>query len=152
MNNDNRKFRVFDKRENKYMSGGFFLSEYGELFVFIDGVLKSADSGRYVIEWGIGLKDKNGKPIYDEDICSLYGRKCEIRWKDGGFGARDYPPCADTDGYIFSQTVPFTNRLYLMEDLKEIEVVGTIHDNPDDGWPVTPQGKPLQKGIKTWER
>lgn len=152
MNNDNRKFRVFDKRENKYLSGGFFLSEDGELFVFIDGVLKSADSGRYVIEQCTGLRDKNGRLIYEGDVCLLYKIKYEIRWKDGGFGARDYPPCADTDGYIFSQTVPFTNRLYLREDLKEIEVVGTIHDNPDDGWPVAPQGKPLPKGIKTWER
>ena len=24
--------------------------------------------------------------------------------------------------------------------------------NPDDGWPITPQGKPLPKGTKTWER
>ena len=35
--------------------------------------------------------------------------------------------------------------------MEGIKVVGTIHDNPDDGWPVTPQGKPLPKGIKTWE-
>lgn len=108
--------------------------------------------GQYVIEQCTGLRDKNGKLIYEGDICLLYRRKYEIRWKVGGFGMRDYPPCADTDGYIFSDTVPFTNRLYLREDLKEIEVVGTIHDNPDAGWPVTPQGKPLAKETKIWER
>ena len=98
-----------------------------------------------------GLRDKNGRLIYEGDICLLYRRKYEIRWKDGGFGSRDYPPCADADGCIFSDTVPFTNRRYLKEILNAIDVVGTIHDNPDDGWPVTPQGKPLPKGIKTWE-
>lgn len=139
--NDRFRFRVWDIEYKKYYPASDFCIEDFQ------------DSGdEIIVEQCIGLRDKNGRLIYEGDICLLYGRKYEIRWKDGGFGARDYPPCADTDGYIFSDTVPFTNRLYLREDLKEIEVVGTIHDNPDAGWPVTPQGKPLPKETKTWER
>lgn len=149
--NDRFKFRAWDKQNKRHIydiertydsnneSGAWSFAEVLE-------------DDNFIVEQCIGLKDKNGRLIYEGDICLLYKTKYEIRWKVGGFGTRDYPPCADTDGYIFSDTVPFTNRLYLREDLKEIEVVGTIHDNPDDGWPVTPQGKPLQKGIKTWER
>lgn len=148
--NDIFKFRVWDKERKRYTSVMPVVlcnDRYTREIAMPDN-----GDGQYVIEQCTGLRDKNGKLIYEGDICLLYGRKYEIRWKVGGFGMRDYPPCADTDGYIFSDTVPFTNRLYLREDLKEIEVVGTIHDNPDAGWPVTPQGKPLPKETKTWER
>lgn len=148
--NDRFKLRVWDNKRKLYTGGN-------PIFMCIDRhtreiAMPDNGDGQYVIEQCTGLRDKKGRLIYEGDVCLLYGVKYEIRWKDGGFGSRKYPPCADTDGLIFSTTVPFTNRLYLMEDLKEIEVVGTIHDNPDDGWPITPQGKPLHKGIKTWER
>lgn len=150
MSNDRFKFRVWDIEQKRFTS-------VKPIVLCVDGkareiAMQDNDDGQYMIEQCTGLRDKNGRLIYEGDICLLYGRRYEIRWKVGGFGTRDYPPCADTDGYIFSDTVPFTNRLYLREDLKEIEVVGTIHDNPDDGWPITPQGKPLPKETKTWER
>ena len=156
MSNDNRKFRVWDKQEKKYINDSFFLLDSnGDLYIFIAGtlhLLNESEKERYVIEFCTGLRDKKGKLIFEGDICILYGIKQEIRWKDGGFGYRDYPLCADTDGFIFSETLPFTNRKYLRQILKEIEVVGTIHDNPKEAWPVTPQGKPLHKGTKLWER
>ena len=148
--NDRFRFRVWDNEQKRFTSikpvvlcNDWFIREIA---------MQDNDDGQYVIEQCTGLRDKNGLLIYEGDICLLYEMKYEIRWKDGGLGFREYPPCADRDGFIFSQTVPFTNRLYLREDLKRIEVIGTIHDNPDDGWPVTPQGKPLPKGTKTWER
>lgn len=150
MSNDRFKFRVWDNEQKRYTSVKPIV-----LCVEVNTrkmTMQDNGDGQYVIEQCTGLRDKNGKLIYEGDVCSLYGMKYEIRWKDGGLGFREYPPCADRDGFIFSQTVPFTNRLYLREDLKEIEVVGTIHDNPDDGWPITPQGKPLPKRIKTWEK
>ena len=152
MSNNNRKFRVWDKEEKCYSTACFFLSGEGELYIFIGGVVHKANKERYIVEQCTGLRDKKGKLIFKGDICLLYGIKQEIRWKDGGFGYRDYPPCADTDGFIFSETLPFTNRMYLRQILKEIEVVGTIHDNPEEACPVTPQGKPLPKGTKLWER
>lgn len=150
MNNDRFKFRVWDNERKCYTSVDPVVlcnDRYTREIAMQDN-----NDCQYVIEQCTGLRDKNRRLIYEGDICLLYGRKYEIRWKVGGFGARDYPPCADADGYIFSDTVPFTNRLYLREDLKEIEVFGTIHDNPEEGRPVTPQGKPLPKGIKLWER
>ena len=147
--NDRFKFRVWDNEQKRYTSVKPVVL-CGEASTLEIAMPDNSD-GQYVIEQCTGLRDKNGRLIYEGDICLLYKTKCEIRWKDGGFGARDYPPCADADGCIFSDTVPFTNRRYLKEILNAIDVVGTIHDNPDDGWPVTPQGKPLPKGIKTWE-
>lgn len=163
--NDIFKFRIFDKEFDQYINPDetdYYIDSNGRVILEIESIAESgvfelkefditeADDS-YVVERCIGLRDKTGRLIYEGDICLLYGIKYEIRWKVGGFGARDYPPCADADGCIFSDTVPFTNRRYLKEDLKEIEVVGTIHDNPEEGRPVTPQGNPLPKGIKTWE-
>lgn len=150
MNNDRFKFRVWDKERKRYTS-------VMPVFVCIgrhtrEIAMPDNGDGRYVIEQCTGLRDKNGHLIYEGDICILHERKCEIRWKDGGFGMRDYPPCADDDGFIFSNTIPFLSHRYLKELFSKIEVIGTIHDNQEEGWPVTPKGKPLPKGTKTWER
>lgn len=163
---DSLRIRIFDKEFKQYINPDdtdYYIDSSGRVILEVESITESGvvvlkeiditdENDSYIVERCTGLKDKNGRLIYEGDIGLLYGSKYEIRWKVGGFGTRDYPPCADRDGFIFSQTVPFTNRLYLKEDLKEIEVVGTIHDNPDDGWPVTPQGKPLPKETKTWER
>lgn len=150
MNDDRFKFRVWDNERKCYTSVDPVVlcnDRYTREIAMQDN-----EDCQYVIEQCTGLRDKKGKLIFEGDICLLYGIKQEIRWKDGGFGYRDYPPCADTDGFIFSETLPFTNRMYLRQILKEIEVIGTIHDNPEEECPVTPQGKQLPKGIKLWER
>lgn len=150
MIDDRLKFRVWDNERRQYTSVNpvvLCIDRYTREIAMQDN-----EDCQYVIEQCTGLRDKKGKLIFEGDICLLYGIKQEIRWKDGGFGYRDYPPCADTDGFIFSETLPFTNRMYLRKILKEIEVIGTIHDNPEEACPVTPQGKQLPKGIKLWER
>lgn len=163
---DSLRIRIFDKEFKQYINPDdtdYYIDSSGRVILEVESITESGvvefkyidiatENDIYAVERCTGLRDKNGKLIYEGDVCSLYGMKYEIRWKDGGLGFREYPPCADRDGFIFSQTVPFTNRFYLREDLKRIEVIGTIHDNPDAGWPVTPQGKPLPKETKTWER
>lgn len=164
--NDSLRIRIFDKEIGQYVNlvnTDYYIDQGGRVILVIESIAKSGvvelkdidiseENDLYAVERCTGLRDKNGRLIYEGDICLLYGRRYEIRWKDGGFGPREYPPCADTDGLILSPTVPFTNRRYLKEILNAIDVVGTIHENPDDGWPITPQGKPLPKETKTWER
>ena len=160
MNDDRFKFRYYYITEKRYLKNSeiqaiacmSMIEQKVDDSAKVEQALCAEITGEIITEQCTGLRDKKGKLIFEGDICLLYGIKQEIRWKDGGFGYRDYPPCADTDGFIFSETLPFTNRMYLRQILKEIEVIGTIHDNPEEECPVTPQGKQLPKGIKLWER
>ena len=68
-----------------------------------------------------GLKDKNGKEIYEGNILEQEdGRRCEVFWNDynGIFDLR----C------IVSKGVPYSlqDRCYLLQ-----EIIGNIYENPE---------------------
>ena len=76
-----------------------------------------------VIEQYTGLKDKNGKEIYEGDIVKLWDREPELVVWDNLIGAYD----------------PLSWETF---DTDECEVVGNIHENPELlGEEVTDDGK-----------
>lgn len=115
--NDRFRFRAWNKKE-KIM---YYDAEQTYDFLFgrpkaipcdnFEGLLWDED---FVVEQCTGLKDKNGKLIYEGDIISRNGMFRKVFWLDdeGGFG---YEP-----GTLFEPL-----------QTKTCKIVGNIHENPE---------------------
>lgn len=72
-----------------------------------------------------GLTDKNGKKIFEGDIIDTPDRLVKVVWFEGN---------AQFDLHFirYKDEVAITNFKGIhMRDLKEYEVIGNIHDNPE---------------------
>lgn len=111
--NDRFRFRCFDKDIQKFIVG-FRLCDH---YKWPNGI----------IEQCTGLKDKNGNLIYEGDIVIipddweeygfLAGEVREVYFEEGGFRLKPkkYRKC----------------RGHWLEDTKDFEVIGNIHENPE---------------------
>lgn len=132
--NDRFKFRVWDSSANAYVTRSQFI-------LLSDGTLIQEIGGEEVIwestepEFCTGLKDKNGKLIYEGDIVrevsidedSAMGAEFE-EISVVCFGGGDYP-------YSFTLKHPRFYRGYALLNYgymrQEIEIIGNIHENAD---------------------
>jgi uncharacterized phage protein (TIGR01671 family) len=109
------KFRAWDtSEENKpYMLGPYDLT---------DAIWNHKDIRKLPLMQYTGLKDKNGKEIYEGDIIeyydefSIFGGKVigKIGFKDAAFTIE-----TEEETYILHTTYPFCT------------VIGSIHENPE---------------------
>lgn len=133
------KFRVWDKAENKWLLGydypdlgGFSL--FGEMvlvgeFAHVINIEKLSNDDYAVMQF-TGLKDKNGKEIYEGDVIQIDAFYENIP---------HYPTDNQTDdligivkyvnGSFEADSVP----LYVFYETNnpELEIIGNIHENPD---------------------
>ena len=119
------KFRAWDKESNCWLPN-FMIDENGIAEVYIDedggkeGLWEHALNKWKRIELSqyTGLKDKNGKEVFEGDIFPYEGRNLIVKYELGAvighwFGSNEY---------IFFDH-------YANDD--EVEVIGNIKENPD---------------------
>ena len=118
--NDRFKFRVWDNNKKEYLDKGY-IHRKGYLVMPTmknDYSLAEAE-GDFVIEQCTGLKDKNGKLIYEGDIIKETNTIHFIRWDNLEGRFRAQTPNKSIDCGIGFDWV----------DHKEI--IGNIHENPE---------------------
>ena len=132
--NDRFRFRVFDKERNDYVDD----SEV-ELILHNDGVLlfgnwhediKVVEQDKYIVEQCTGVRDKNGKLVYEGDIIHEVDKESDID---------------DVSQIVWSQYTCHFMKLDLPEtgldrhcilcedDSPYIEIIGNIHEQPEQG-------------------
>ena len=134
------EFRVWDSRKKSYFNKkDIAIDNLGNIFVFevCDDndadlwhvrILSDPDNERYVIEQTTGLTDKNGTEIYEGDICSFASKTGKhtgvVEWSDNlaSFGLRIVK-----NNFLYT----FSDLDTMGVNLDTLEVIGSIHENPE---------------------
>ena len=122
------KFRVWSKKQKTYdykhpfnASGSFYIAQNGVLFSDCgNSIAPEVKQDNFVIEQSTGIKDKNGKEIYEGDIVSKHNSDLKgvvKQVKDGQWA-------------IYWDNVP--DGYYVLFKYSNLcEVVGNTYENPD---------------------
>jgi uncharacterized phage protein (TIGR01671 family) len=110
---------------------GFYVRADGETFWENDDG-DMFDSGPLILMQFTGLKDKNGKEIYEGDIVVINEKeKAVITWHVGnmGFVLDTEPGKADGDAKRFSEDS--LHDLAVKGFTERVEVIGNLHEHPE---------------------
>lgn len=129
------KHKVWSKKFNCWMDKGFFDKHYEsgmvpDTFINSEGILVFVYSGfsthvvdpdEYVIVWSTGLRDRNGKEIYEGDIIRIENHPFEGPMQingnyEVGYNERMELCCGS---WLLHRMLPY------------ITVIGNIYENPN---------------------
>lgn len=117
------KFRFWD---GQYMlTEGFHVSAPGTVWGWVDHSCKSSFEMKGVLMQFTGLKDMNGKEIFEGDLYDRYGSKFEIIFYEGAFCALKVG-----DGDHTASPLNWEND-EVDSFSREVEICGNIYENPE---------------------
>jgi len=114
------KFRAFDDGVMLYSHNNTINNSNIQNEWFFNSIREDAIVMQYT-----GLKDKNGKEIYEGDICTMFtDAPTEVVFKDGAFGYDDQ------SWYFISFD---QNQWFAWKEgaSDNIEIIGNIYENPE---------------------
>ena len=122
------KFRAWDIKEKVMHKAGFLFDSDGTIFdnTLCDGEMESFSfgSGQIILMQYVGLKDKNGKEVYEGDILKdNYGRILLVEWYKYGFSFKAITETNFLRARDISQWFENGERLP--------EIIGNLYENQE---------------------
>lgn len=135
------KFRAWLKKEQKMDNDVDYISWLeDELYCIGDGITYMVSAEDLVLMQSTGLKDKNGKEIFEGDILEIQGIKIIVK-----FGSYKYLETSKNNGHILgilhdglgfyveciNAAGPDNISPFEPETLKNSQIIGNIYENPE---------------------